>query len=254
MKDALQPQRRQKGSVLCSTAIWSAIIGIILLLVSGPGYRIGLLPLVGGLLTYVAASFAFIVAFVLGGIGLLRTGGTGGAASQTLSWGAFLIGLAFTVNTGLWLRQSTTSPPIHDISTDTANPPSFVAVLPLREGAPNPPEYAGEETAALQRQAYPDLRTLTVRKPPGEVFDRAREVAAGMGWTLVEASQAEGRIEATATTFWFRFKDDIVIRIQRSDEGSQVDVRSKSRVGRGDVGANAARIRKFLTRLEQGLD
>lgn len=253
MKDALQPQRRQKGSVLCSTAIWSALIGIILLLVSGPGYRAGLLPLTGGLLTYVVASFAFIVAFVLGGLGLLRSGGTGGAASQVLSWGAFLLGLAFTVNTGLWLRQATASPPIHDISTDLDNPPAFVAVLPLREGAPNPPQYAGGETATLQRQAYPDLKTLVVRKAPGEVFDRSREVAASMGWTLVEASQAEGRIEATATTFWFGFKDDVVIRIQRTDDGSLVDVRSKSRVGRGDVGANAKRIRQFLARLEQRL-
>jgi len=253
MKDALQPQRRQKGSVLSSTAIWSAIIGIILLLVSGPGYRAGILPLVGGLLAYVAASLAFIVAFLVGGIGLLRSGGTGGAASQALTWGAFLIGLAFTVNNGLWMRQSMVSPPIHDISTDTVNPPAFVAVLPLREGAANPPQYAGEETATLQRQAFPDLKTLTLRKPPGEVFDRAREVAAAMGWTLVEASQAEGRIEATATTFWFGFKDDIVIRIQRSDEGSLVDVRSKSRVGRGDVGANARRIREFLSRLEKKL-
>lgn len=251
MKDALQPQRTQKGSILCSTAIWSAVIGIILLLVSGPGYRIGLLPLVGGLLSFVVASFAFIVAFVLGGIGLLRSGGTGGAASQLLSWGAFLLGLAFTVNTGLWLRQSMASPPIHDISTDTANPPAFVAVLPLREGAPNPPEYAGAEVAAKQREAYPDLTTLTLRKAPGEVFDRAREVAAAMGWALVEANQSEGRIEATATTFWFGFKDDIVIRIQRSEDGSLVDVRSKSRVGMGDVGANAKRIRQFLARLEQ---
>jgi len=252
MKDALE-KRSQKGSVLCSTAIWSAIIGLILLLVSGPGYKAGLLPLVGGLLSYVGASIAFIVAFLIGGIGLLRSGGTGGAASQMLSWAAFLIGLAFTVNNGLWLRQSMASAPIHDISTDLVDPPAFVAVLPLREGADNPPGYAGEETAAIQRSAYPDLRPLTISKPPGEVFDRAREVADSLGWTLVDANQAEGRIEATDTTFWFGFKDDIVIRIQRTDAGSVVDVRSKSRVGRGDVGANAKRIRAFLSRLEAAL-
>ncbi|MCC5794555.1 MAG: DUF1499 domain-containing protein [Chromatiales bacterium] len=252
MKDALAP-RSQKGSVLCSTAIWSALIGIALLLVSGPGYRLGLLPLVGGLLTYVVASIAFIAAFLVGGIGLLRSGGTGGAASQALSWAAFLVGLAFTVNNGLWMRAAAASPPIHDITTDTVNPPAFVAVLPLRAQAANPPDYAGEEIARQQRAAYPDIVTLQTDAPPEEVFARAREVVERMGWALVDASEAEGRIEATDTTFWFGFKDDIVVRIEQRDGGTAVDLRSKSRVGQGDVGANARRIRVFLQRLQAAL-
>lgn len=145
-------------------------------------------------------------------------------------------------------------PPIHDITTDTVNPPAFVAVLPLRAAAPNPPDYAGEEVATLQRQGYPDLRTLQLAAAPDVVFAAALQVVAASGWELVASVEAEGRIEAVARTRWFGFKDDVVIRIQPGEAGSTlVDLRSKSRVGRSDVGANAARIRGFLQALQAQL-
>ncbi len=73
-----------------------------------------------------------------------------------------------------------------------------------------------------------------------------------MGWKIVDENQAEGRIEATATTRWFGFKDDVVIRIAPSGgNGSRVDVRSVSRVGRSDVGTNARRIRAFLKKFAE---
>jgi uncharacterized protein (DUF1499 family) len=145
-------------------------------------------------------------------------------------------------------------PPIHDITTDTSNPPAFVAVLPLRAGAANPPEYAGAEVAELQRAAYPDLMTLELATTPDAVFAAALLVVAASGWELVDANAEAGRIEAVATTRWFGFKDDVVIRIQPGRTGaSLVDLRSKSRVGRSDIGANAARIRGFLTALRQQL-
>jgi uncharacterized protein (DUF1499 family) len=70
-----------------------------------------------------------------------------------------------------------------------------------------------------------------------------------MRWEVVAADAAAGRIEATATTPWFGFRDDIVVRIVPADGGSRVDVRSVSRVGKGDLGVNARRIREFLGRL-----
>lgn len=146
-------------------------------------------------------------------------------------------------------------PPIHDISTDTTNPPAFVAVLPLRAGAANPPEYPGVEVAALQREAYPDLMTLELANTEDEVFAAAQQVVEASGWELVDADTNAGRIEAVASTRWFGFKDDVVIRLQPGRAGSTlVDVRSKSRVGRSDVGANAARIRGFLAALRQQLE
>jgi uncharacterized protein (DUF1499 family) len=147
-------------------------------------------------------------------------------------------------------RFGPAKPPIHDITTDTQNPPEYVAVLPLRANAPNKTVYGGQRVAALQRQAYPDLQPLMLNVPPPQAFDRALEAARDMGWELVAADAAAGRIEATDTTFWMGFKDDVVIRVKATDGGSQIDVRSLSRVGVGDVGTNAKRIRAYLNALK----
>jgi len=85
--------------------------------------------------------------------------------------------------------------------------------------------------------------------PPPVAFSRALEAAERMGWTLVANNPAEGRIEATDTTFWYGFKDDIVIRVTPAGAGSRVDVRSVSRVGRSDIGTNARRVRRYLAKL-----
>jgi uncharacterized protein (DUF1499 family) len=143
-------------------------------------------------------------------------------------------------------------PPIHDISTDTADPPAFVAVLPLRAGAMNPPEYAGASVAAQQTAAYPTISPLVLDVPPDQAYSRALAAAAALGWDIVAAVPAEGRIEATDTTAWFGFKDDIVIRIRPQGAASRIDVRSKSRVGMSDLGANAERIGRLLDRLRSG--
>jgi uncharacterized protein (DUF1499 family) len=141
-------------------------------------------------------------------------------------------------------------PPIHDITTDTDNPPAFVAILALRQNSPNPAAYGGPEVAAQQQAAYPDLKPLVPGVPPDVAFDKALAAAREMGWDIVDAKPAEGRIEATDTTFWFGFKDDVVIRISPTSEGSRIDVRSVSRVGRSDIGTNAKRIRAYLEKLK----
>jgi uncharacterized protein (DUF1499 family) len=147
-------------------------------------------------------------------------------------------------------QRARSVPPIHDISTDTEDPPQFVAVLPLRANAPNPPHYAGQDTAHEQRKAYPDIQPLVLAVPTQVAFNRARDVAQSLGWQIMGADAGAGRIEATATTLWFGFKDDVVIRVlPQGTTGSRIDVRSKSRVGRSDAGANALRIREFLANL-----
>jgi uncharacterized protein (DUF1499 family) len=140
-------------------------------------------------------------------------------------------------------------PPIHDITTDTENPPAFVAVLPLRKDAPNAADYGGPEIAAQQHAAYADLRPLILHVSPKEAFNKALAAAGDMGWEVVETNAKQGRIEATDTTFWFGFKDDIVVRVEPADQGSRIDVRSLSRVGKSDIGTNAKRIRAYIERL-----
>ena len=104
--------------------------------------------------------------------------------------------------------------------------------------------------SVAQDEAYADIRTIELSETSDIVFDRALKAAKAMGWSIASKTQDTGIIEATATSFWFGFKDDVVIRIREADgKGSIVDVRSISRVGGSDIGANAARIRKFREKL-----
>ena len=139
---------------------------------------------------------------------------------------------------------------IHDITTDTENPPQFVALRALRLKTFNGPEYAGDKVARIQKAAYPDIAPRIAADAPGRAFERALQAAKAMGWQIVASDSGEGRIEATATTRWLRFKDDVVVRVTPHGAGSRIDARSKSRVGRSDFGANAKRIREYFRRIE----
>ncbi|MBI5665790.1 MAG: DUF1499 domain-containing protein [Nitrospirae bacterium] len=150
-----------------------------------------------------------------------------------------------------WGRTAKSVPPIHDITTDTEDPPQFSAVLALRKDALNPAEYGGQEISVLQRAAYPDIRPVLLDVPTEQVFELSLKTARKMGWDIVNADKDKGLIEATDTTFWFGFKDDIVIRISQEIRGSRIDLRSVSRAGKSDVGTNARRIRNFVKELEK---
>jgi hypothetical protein len=157
-----------------------------------------------------------------------------------------LLGFAAFGKPLLWKMTAYNAAPIHDITTDIVNPPRFVAVVPLRTSAPNPVEYGGAEMAVRQRQAYPDIKTHIVNSSPERAFQQALETVHAMGWDIVASVPGEGRIEATDSTFWFGFKDDIVIRITPAGYRSMLDIRSVSRVGTGDAATNANRIRAFM--------
>ena len=144
-------------------------------------------------------------------------------------------------------------PSIHDITTDVDDPPQFSAVLPLRTGDVSRPEYDGPDTAAQQCRAYPDIRPLEVEVPAERALDEAATVARELGWDVVAVDRERRVLEAVDTTFWLRFKDDIVVRVRERAGGCRLDIRSKSRVGRGDLGANARRIRTFAAALRARL-
>jgi hypothetical protein len=127
---------------------------------------------------------------------------SGRAASLAV---ALIIGLAVAYFPWHWQREARALPPINDITTDTANPPAFVAVIPLREGSQVPTTYPGAETAAKQQTAYPDIRPLDLKMPPDTAFARALDAAKSFGWQIDGTDAASGRIEATATTPWFGF-------------------------------------------------
>jgi uncharacterized protein (DUF1499 family) len=145
-------------------------------------------------------------------------------------------------------------PRIHDITTDTDNPPTFSAVLPARQAEQAAPvAYEGAKLAAEQKRGYPDIAPVITALPPADAFNRALDTAKSLGWTIVAAAPAEGHIEASQTSFWFHFTDDVAIRVAvRPDgqPGSRIDIRSISRQGRHDFGVNAARIRKYTAALK----
>lgn len=226
-----------------------AVAALLALAAAGPGYRLGWWELGTAFSLFRWAAWGGVAAGALALAALLVN--LRGRAPGTVWRSVLAVALALAVvgTPWYWRDKARSVPPIHDITTDTEDPPAFVEILPLRAEAPNPTEYAGAEVAEQQRAAYPDIETLTFDQPPGRVFDAALAAARSMGWDIVAAVPGEGRIEAVATTFWFGFRDDVAIRVWGTAGGTAVDVRSVSRVGRSDVGANAARIRAFTDEL-----
>ena len=135
-------------------------------------------------------------------------------------------------------------PAIHNISTDLEDPPQFARAAEQRGAGTNPLE-PDSEAMQLQREAYPDIQPLDSSLAPAEAFSRAVQVSRDLGWDIYNEDPAAGIIEAVDTTAIMAFKDDVVIRIRAADNGSRIDLRSVSRVGLGDIGANAKRIRAF---------
>lgn len=220
-------------------ALALALIALSLLLLSGPGtrfqlwdYRVGFTVFAWAAYTAIAAAFVAAIALALPKIR---------ARGVFMPMIALVIGLAVLYVPLEFRRQARSFPPINDIATDTENPPKYMTA---------PRSYPGAEFARQQRAAYPDLLPVLLPVPPSAAFKKAVAAAEAMGWEVVGADAAAGTIEAVDTTKFFGFKDDIAIRITPSADGSRIDIRSKSRVGRGDVGTNAQRIRAYAERLK----
>lgn len=190
-----------------------------------------------------------LLALVLGVAGLYTTRPAAGRDGRGRALLATGIGAAIVVAAAVAAGPGAGLPPINDITTDLEDPPRFVAATELPGNAGRDLAHPGEEMAAQQRAGYPELGPLRVARPPSEVFAETVQAMEGFGWEVHHTDPEAGRIEATDTSRVFRFVDDIVVRLRAQGDGTRVDVRSKSRVGRGDLGANAARIR----RLEQAL-
>lgn len=215
-------------------ALGLAILAAALLVASGLGVRAGLWPFRVGFGMFAGALVTGLAAAGTAAVGLmiprLRSGSV---AILTIS---FFLGLAAAAVPLDHVRRVKTLPYINDVTTDTDKPPPFSDAKPYES-----------HFAELQRIGYPELRALELGVPPAQAFARARSAAQSLGWEIVAADQSAGRIEAVATTRWFGFKDDIVVRVSGVPSGSRIDVRSRSRVGRSDLGANARRIQDFLT-------
>jgi uncharacterized protein (DUF1499 family) len=214
-----------------------------LLFVGGPALaRLELTTPLFGFGLLLLGALLGLVALVLGVVGLYLTRpATGRSGRGPALLGAVCGGLLLVILVTL-AGASSDLPRINDITTNPSDPPRFSALLEAGPNAGRDMDYPAE-FAAQQRKGYPDLAPIQLDRPPAEVLSRAEGAMRELGWEIVAVDPARGTIEANDTSQIFRFVDDIVVRVRPSAGGSVVDVRSKSRDGRGDLGANAARIR-----------
>lgn len=220
----------------------SIIIGALALLLLALGPVFAILELFAPL----TASRFVLYAAILGILAVVVGLWSALKGRRRSGWVGVVLGLVALAPLVFTFASGSRYPPINDVTTDTEDPPAFRAATRLPENAGRDFDY-GPELAKTVREAYPDVRPFYAMVPVDEAFQAALEAArAQAGWEIIHVDPDAHTIEAVATTDLFRFRDDVVIRV-RDDEGSaRIDVRSKSRVGRGDLGANAQRIREYL--------
>ena len=224
-----------------------SLIAFLLVALPGPLYKYGIVDLGTAFTGFKFGVFAGIAALILLALQVIfkRKTVTLGSTVIALLLSAIAIAMPLSM-----MNKGKSVPPIHDISTDLINPPKFEAIAPLRADAPNPVEYAGEATAKQQRDAYPDLKTLSYAQSQSELVKATEQAVNNLGWDLVNSDVDKGIVEATDSTMWFGFKDDVVVRVTDNGNERLLDIRSKSRVGGSDLGKNSERIHNFINELD----
>ena len=225
--------------IACAT-----MVAALMVLLAGPMIALGLLGWQAGLGMFVIAALLAGIGGIICLVALFRKRGSLGVVLAAAADIAALAVPAAIVANGRAF------PPINDITTDTGNPPVFVAITADMRGPGTASLMYNPSYAAIQAKGYPKLSALLVPSAPAVAFDKALAAAKAKGWEIIASDVATGRIEATATVPWWGFKDDIVVRIAPEGDGSRIDVRSTSRVGKGDLGVNAQRITDYFDALK----
>lgn len=229
-----------------------AVIAAVLLVAGALGTRIGLWDFQVGFLGLAGGTILAAIGVIVGAVGLIASVKRELPQNRPPIYLGLAISVVILIVMGMQFDKAYSVPPIHNISTDLEDPPAFDQVVALRGEESNPLELNAQEIGPMQREAYPWVVPLVTPTARDEMFSRALAVVDDMGFELVNADPAAGIIEATDTTFWFGFKDDVAIRVRSAEAGTVVDVRSVSRVGLSDLGANAKRIGDILAALGAG--
>ena len=247
-------RRRISEQPTSRLAVWArhmALFSLAATLVAIIIVRSAALEVVPALSTLAGALVLALVAILLAfaaGIAIWREGVGGVREAAT----ALLVGLALIAYPLYLGVEAYRLPAIYDVTTDPIDPPRFEAIARLRPRDANPVTYAGLYTAEQQRAAYSDIEPDLTNSSPQEAYDAALKVITKRKWHIVDArppqpaAPREGRIEAVARTPILGFRDDVVVRVRATTDGARIDVRSASRYGRHDLGANAARVRALI--------
>lgn len=250
-------RRRIAEEPVSRTAVWArriALFSIVVMLLAIVVIRSGYFEILPALVTLGAALALAAIGILLAlvAFGVIWVNGNPGFG---FAISAFFIGVAMLAYPAYLGVKAYQLPSISDVTTDVIDPPRFEAIARLRPRDANPVAYAGLTAAELQRTSYPDIEPLIVSATPQEAYDAAYQLITKRKWRIVDArapqgTRREGRIEAVARTMIFGFRDDVILRIRPAPDGARIDVRSASRYGRNDFGANASRIRALAEAIE----
>ena len=231
----------------------------ILVFVSGPfGYKFLGVGLQSSLIAVLVAVLGGLILAISSGFFLFKSIRGGMNSDRNLCATSLLFSLLPLIIMAPQILAAVSVPPIHDITTDTENPPSFVEAKLFRTGTKkNGSEYGdtawpAERLAAVTLTAYPELKPINSRLKISEAVEKSREILQSMGLEIISVDIEDGHLEAVDTSFWFGFKDDLVVRVQETSNGVRIDIRSKSRVGQSDLGVNAKRVLAFIERFTSG--
>ena len=235
---------KKRISITVMLGLLTSLAAVTMMAMAVVGYRGGELHFVTALKDFEWAAYTAVVAMVLCLIGLWLTRAKGARRGLPLGLLGLVLALPLVVIIANFEYAARAYPPINDISTDMEDAPNFWEV-------PNPVVYPGTQVAEQQRKGYPNIKPLELDVDLEQAFKLASAVAHDMGWDIVSENADEMQIEAVAKSFLFGFEDYVAVRLQETNGHTRVDVRSHSRLGRIDRGANAKRIRAYLRALEQ---
>ena len=250
-------RRRVAEEPVSKLAIWSrrlALFAIAVVLLVIVIVNLGFLDPLPAIASLAGSLFFALVAMVLafGAFVAIWRQGLRGLGLAVAALGIGVAMLAYPAYLGVLFYRL---PAVNDITSDPVDPPRFEAIARLRPRGANPIAYPGAAAMQLQRAAYPDIEPLLVSVPPLEAYDAALAVITKRKWRIVDVrppqtGRREGRIEAVARTPIMGFRDDIVVRVRSAEDGARIDMRSASRYGQHDFGANASRLRSLSSDID----
>ena len=244
------------GYIVLAAGVGALLWGLVSAVGTGRGYW----EYTSGLKGVAGAFLLGLVAILIGAVQGWRTRKAINRPPRARRWGGMVVALAYVGWVGTFLISALTVPAIHDVSTDLADPPAFQTLTLRADNLDNIPGADDKDMrgltpqqrwALVHQKAYGDIRSVRSNDPVPVVIAKAERLAKARGWDIAISLLEEGHLEATETSAFFRFKDDVVLRVRPSEtgEGSIVDMRSVSRVGVSDLGMNAKRVRAFLADL-----
>jgi uncharacterized protein (DUF1499 family) len=238
-------------STLATVALGLAVLAVVAVVAGPLAIHAGIVTPFRGFRIFGFGLLASLPILVLSLAALVRTRGPTQREGRRSAARATGVSVALALLFAALAAPAMRVPQIHDITTDPEDPPQFVEAERAPENQGGVLAYP-RETVAQQRVAYPDVAPIVLKAAPGDAYAAALRAASNLGWQVVRSDPSGGTLEATSTSRLFLFVDDVTVRVRPQDQGSRIDLRSRSRVGKSDLGANAARIRAFAAELDPG--